>query len=279
MNSPRLGIALSSLTMLAFCNLADAQQSDPATVEIFAAGSLRGVVSDLAAEAGPLLHIDVKGSFGGSGTMRERIEKGERPDLLLSADLGSPRKLEQAGRTVLPVLAFARNRMCVVSRRDAGLTSSNLVKRLLTPGVRVKTSTPVADPSGDYAWAMFDRIDHMQPGAGARLKEKAGALMNATATPADPQQSAAAALFASRQVDVSITYCSASASLEREMPELTSLAVPAALDPHPVYGIAVLSDRPAALKLALFLLSVKGQALIARNGLVPLLDPAAAPAP
>jgi len=50
------------------------------------------------------------------------------------------------------------------------------------------------------------------------------------------------------------------------------VVVAAPLDPHPVYGIAVLSDKPAALRLALFLLSEKGQALVEKNGLVPLLD-------
>jgi molybdate transport system substrate-binding protein len=240
---------------------------------------LRGVVGDLAAAAGPALGVEVKASFGGSGLMRERIEKGERPDLLLSADLGSPRKLTLAGLATLSPVAFARNRMCIVSRKDAGITAGNLIDRLLAPALRVKTSTPVADPSGDYAWAIFDRIDQMRPGSGARLKDKANTVMNVVATPASPSQSAAAALFAARQIDVSITYCSASAGLEQEMPVLTSLIVPAALDPHPVYGIAVLSNKPAALRLALFLLSEKGQGLVAKNGLLPLTDPVAASPP
>ena len=274
MHDFRVKIALLSSALFAMCSAAYAQQSDMATVQIFAAGSLRGVVSDLAAESTARFHLDVKATFGGSGAMRERVENGEHPDLLLSADLDSPRKLERAGRTAVPVVAFARNRMCVVSRREAGITASNLIDVMLRPEVRVRTSTPVTDPSGDYAWTFFDRIDRIRTGAGARLKEKARTVMNVTATPADPKQSAAAALFASRRIDVSITYCSASAGLERELPELVSLPVPAALDPHPVYGIAVLSDKPAAQKLALFLLSEKGQAIIARNGLLPLLEPA-----
>ena len=267
-----LQLLLAVCTLIQVSGIAAAADGPRATVEIFAAGSLRGVVGDLAAAAGPALDIEVKSSFGGSGLMRERIEKGERPDLLLSADLGSPRKLEAGGLTVLPPTAFARNRMCVVSRRDAKLTTANLIDRLLVPTLRVKTSTPVADPSGDYAWAIFDRIDQLRPGTGMGLKARASVLMNAVAAPSNPDQSAAAALFAARQIDVSITYCSAAAGLERELPELASLVVPAALDPHPVYGIAVLSSKPAALQLALFLLSEKGQALIAKNGLVPLLE-------
>lgn len=265
-----LTIALSSAAAPALVH------ADP--VEVLAAGSLRGVVSDLAAAA-EAMSIEVTSDFGGSGLLRERIEKGAKADLLLSADLSSPRKLEALGRTVLPVIAFARNRMCVVSRRSAGVTQQNLVDRLLADGVRVKTSQPIADPSGDYAWAIFDRIEAGRPGAGARLKTKAQASMTATAPSAAPGQSAAAALFAASLIDISITYCSASTALEKEIPDLVSLEVPSALDPNPTYGLAVLSERPEVLRLALLLLSEKGQALIARNGLVPMsaTEPTAKP--
>lgn len=240
------------------------------TVDIFAAGSLRGVVGELAKEAADAYSIDVKPTFGGSGSLRERIEKGESPDLFMSADVGSPRKLQMQGRSAIPAIPFARNRMCIVSRRSAGVTAANLIDRMLAKEVRLKTSTPVADPAGDYAWAIFDRIETLRPGSGAVLKDKAQATMGITATPSTPNQSAAAALFATMQIDMSITYCSASAALEKEAPELTSLVVPARLDPHPLYGMVVLSNKPQAQKLALFLLSEKGQAIIASQGLVPL---------
>ena len=248
------------------------------TVEIFAAGSLRGVVGELAKEAGPALDIEVKSSFGGSGLMRERIEKGESPDLFLSADVGSPRKLAAAGRTIVPAIAFARNRMCIMSRSSAGVTATNLIDRLLAKGVRVKTSTPIADPAGDYAWTIFDRIDASRPGSGALLKSKAQDLMSLTPTPTTASQSPGAALFLANQIDMSITYCSAAPSLEKEVPGLTSLVVPPQLDPHPLYGAAILSNKPQALRLALYLLSDQGQAIIAREGLVPLVEsPAATP--
>jgi molybdate transport system substrate-binding protein len=241
------------------------------TVDVFAAGSLRGVVSDLAKEAGAALNIEVNPSFGGSGTMRERIEKGEKADLLLSADLGSPRKLESQGRTVVPTIAFARNRMCVVSRKSAGVNAANFIDRLLAPRVRVKTSTPIVDPAGDYAWALFDGIDRIRPGAGAILKAKAQTVINAVATSAPSSQSAVA-LFSSNQIDVSITYCSATDAMQKEMPELASLEVPARFDPHPIYGIAVLTTKPDAMRLALFLLSDKGQEIIAKAKLIPIIE-------
>lgn len=244
------------------------------SVHILAAGSLRGVVGDLTSEAKGL-GIDITSDFGGSGLLRERIEKGEKADLFLSADLGHPEKLGVSVRAVLPAIAFARNRMCIVSRKSAGVNPKNLVERLLDARIKVKTSTPVADPSGDYAWSIFDHIDAARAGSGTVLKQKAQALMDVKATSPAPGQSAAAALFAESKIDISITYCSASTALEKELPALTSFEIPAQFDPHPVYGAAVLSNRPEVMRVALYLLSEKGQAIVKRNGLVPLTSPAA----
>jgi molybdate transport system substrate-binding protein len=261
----RLLAAIGFLPAVLLAAIAQAQ-----SVEIYSAGSLRAVVSELATSVKDDFKIEIKPTFGGSGLLRERIEKGESPDLFMSADLGSPYKLAKQGRTRLPVIAFARNRMCIVSRSAARVTADNFIDRMLEPGVRVKTSTPVADPAGDYAWAIFGRIEAQRPGAGARLKVKAQALMTTTATPTSTNP--LAALFASDQIDVLITYCSAVATLTKDVAGLVSLVVPAALDPHPVYGLAVLSEKPEALRVALFVLSEAGQAIIARAGLVPLSD-------
>jgi ABC-type molybdate transport system substrate-binding protein len=46
-----------------------------------------------------------------------------------------------------------------------GLTTANFLDRLIDPAVKLGTSTPKADPSGDYAWAMFRRADAVRPGA------------------------------------------------------------------------------------------------------------------
>jgi ABC-type molybdate transport system substrate-binding protein len=269
--SPTLLARLASTLMLV-AYTAGAALAQSQSIEVYSAGSLRNVVAELAKQMTAGYGIEVKPTFSGSGLLRERIEHGEKPDLFLSADLGSPRTLTSAGLTMVPTIAFAKNRMCIVSRRAAHVTASNLIEQMLKPAVRVKTSKPVADPSGDYAWAIFDRIDALQPGKGKILKEKAERLMDVKATSVNPDQSAAAALFSTGQIDLSITYCSGTASLERELPDITSLEVPAALDPHPVYGLAVLSSKPEALRVALFLLSEKGQSIIAGAALVPILD-------
>ena len=58
---------------------------------------------------------------------------------------------------------------------------------------------------------------------------------------------------------------------------MTSLVVPPELDPHPLYGIAILSTRPEVMRLALFLLSETGQAIITKQGLVPVVESAEVP--
>jgi molybdate transport system substrate-binding protein len=269
---PTIARALLAATLCALSGSAASAPPEAQPVEIYAAGSLRGVVTEAAQAVQATFNIEVKPTFGSSGTLRERIEKGEAPDLFLSADLASPRKLETQGRTFVPAAVFARNRMCVVARA-AGVTAANMVDRMLAKGVRLKTSTPVADPSGDYAWAIFDRIDGVRPGAGRLLKEKAQASMGVTATPASPTQHPYAALLAAKQIDIAITYCSGTAAMRKDLPELHSFEVPPQFDPHPVDGMAVLSNKPAALRVALFLFSEKGQAIIAQQGLVPLAEP------
>ncbi len=69
--------------------------------------------------------------------------------------------------------AFTGNRLCAVAQPEVGLTPANLLERLLDPAVRVGSSTPKADPSGDYTWMMFERADKLHPGAFNTLSAKA----------------------------------------------------------------------------------------------------------
>ena len=39
------------------------------------------------------------------------------------------------------------------------VVAENLLARLLDPELRIGTSTPKADPSGDYAWALFAKSE------------------------------------------------------------------------------------------------------------------------
>ncbi len=247
--------------------LATAARAEPVT--IYAAGSLGAVLpqiieaAGLAADAAPPV-------FGPAGLLRQRLQAGEHADLFLSADMAQPRALATAANVL--VLPFARNRMCVLAPARLGLTADNLLDRMLSPGLRLATSTAGADPAGDYTLALFAKADRIHPGAGAALKAKAMPLLGgpASMTP-QPGHSAAATIFLGNHADALIYYCSGAAAAAAEMPGLVSLPVPDALEVGPIYGMAVLSNQPQAARLALFILSGQGQALMAKAGLLPLV--------
>jgi molybdate transport system substrate-binding protein len=56
----------------------------------------------------------------------------------------------------------------------------------------------------------------------------------------------------------------------KEVPGLVSVTVPASLSVGPAYGMVVLSDHPLAAHFALFIMSERGQAILARYGFDPV---------
>jgi hypothetical protein len=63
--------------------------------------------------------------------------------------LGGELVLYGAGRATA-VAMFTRNTLCAVALPGVELTTANLLDRLLDPAVKLGTSTPKADPAGDY---------------------------------------------------------------------------------------------------------------------------------
>ena len=132
----------------------------------------------LAKEPGLLTGSSITPTFASAGLLKDRIKAGERPDLFLSADMASPRELAAEGRAIVPPIAFARNHMCLFANRTLGITPDNLATRLFAGKLKIRASAPIADPSGDYAVAIFDRLDKLHPGAGKTLRDQAQALRN-----------------------------------------------------------------------------------------------------
>lgn len=243
--------------------------ADP--IRVYAAGSMTAAMKELIAASGLPAEAVAPPVFGPAGLLRQRIESGEVADLFASADMAQVQAVADKGLCAPPV-PYARNRLCVVSKAALGVTPENLLDRLLDPKVRVATSTPVADPGGDYTWAMFKRAGTVKPGAEATLSAKALKLLGTTnAMVPVAGHSPGATVFLADKADALIYYCSGAAPVLKEVPDLTSVTVPDHLDAFPVYGLTVRSDRPDAMRLALFMLSGPGQAILARNGLLPVL--------
>lgn len=209
-------------------------------------------------------------TYGASGLLRKQIETGQSVDLFASADMNHPRTLAQMRKGPGPVL-FARNKLCLLVRESAGVSQDVLLDRLLDPSVRLATSTPGSDPSGDYTWAMFARAEAVHPGAQAVLQNKAMQLVGGpNSRPLVPGRNAVAGVFLADRADAMPVYCSGAPALVKEVPGLVSLSLPPTLAVAPAAGLIVLSDDPDAARLALFILSEAGQDVLTRHGFEPV---------
>lgn len=236
-------------------------------VRLFAAGSLRPALLEVGSAFERDAGIKVIGEFGPSGLLRDRIAKGERAEVFASANMTHPQSLARDGRSG-PVVLFARNRLCALAMPRAGVTSANLLERMLDPGVKLGTSTPKADPSGDYAWALFERAEKVRPGAFAALSGKALKLTGGPDSPPPPKdRSQYGALVADGAADVFLTYCTNALAARKENPALEVVQVPERLAVGADYGLTVIRGAgEGAARFALFVLSTEGQGILAAHG-------------
>jgi len=227
-------------------------------------------MSEVIRDFSQTMGILVTTEFGPSGLLRERIERGERPDLFASADMGHPARLAAQGLAGAPVV-FVRNRLCVVGKPEARMQPDALLDLLLDPAVRVGTSTPKADPSGDYTWAMFQRAEAVRPGSFGALDRKA---LQVVGGPTNSQpvggKGAVAVVFLRDGIDLYIGYCTSARQTAKEVPGLIVVDIPDTLNVPAEYGLIVLTGaKPQAADLAAFILSPHGQAMLTAYGFAP----------
>ncbi len=237
---------------------------------VYAAGSLRMALTEVA-EAFEQDHgIRIALTFGASGLLKDRIMAGEDPQVFASANMEHPEGLLAAGKAVA-VAAFARNTMCVLAAPWFSLQGKPLALRLLDDDVRLGTSTPRSDPSGDYAFDVFERIEATGAagtGSAASLKRKSLQLTGAPDLPRPTTgRSIYGELVATGQADAFLTYCTNAFLARSEQPGLQVLPVPAAINISARYGLALLAPVPAAARAyADYLLGTRGQAILSSHG-------------
>ncbi len=243
------------------------------TVRLHAAGSLKAALTEVARafEAGAPGAVRIKTEFAASGLLRARIEKGEAAHLFASADVGHPTRLADAGLAEGKVAVFARNRLCAIVRAGLHVTPATLLDALLDPSVRIGTSTPKADPSGDYAFALFAKAETCRAGARAALEAKALQLTGGPLSAKAPKGRNQYAWVMERgQADLFLTYATNAVQARRELANLGIVEMPAELQVAADYGMIVLKNAPpAAARLAGFMLAPEGQAILVRHGFGP----------
>lgn len=238
-------------------------------IRLFAAGSLREPLTEIGRLFEERETVRVESRFGPSGLLRDEIAGKGGADVFASANLEHPRSLAASGRGG-PVVLFARNRLCALVRPGLDVTTASVVDRMLDPAIKLGTSTPKADPAGDYAWAVFGKIEAQRPGSFAVLDQRALKLVGGPESPpAPPGRSAYAALVADGRADLFLTYCTNAEAATREVPGARSVDLPDAVGASADYGLTVLSDAALpAHRFALFLLSPEPQGILARYGFV-----------
>jgi len=275
MRLPQLKVPILLALVLAGLALTNPIRADNLLViRVLAAGSLRVAMTEIVAAYSSSSGVRVETSFGPSGVLRERIEKGEPADLFASADIGNPLTLSRAGKAG-PVIVFARNRLCAMARPGLTVTPDTLLATLLDPHIKIGTSTPKADPAGDYTWAMFEKTEAVRPGSRAQLEAKALQLIGGPVSAAAP---AGIDLFAwhlrEGHADLFVAYCSAGTDFRKDLPGATVINLPPELATGADYGLTLLpANNENAAVLALFILSQDGQSILSRNGFdAPLLS-------
>ena len=238
-------------------------------VLLHAAGSLREALTDIAREFEAAGFGSVQARFGPSGILRDEIVRGESAEVFASANMEHPRALAEAKRSG-PVVLFARNRLCALVRPGLEVAPQSLLDRMLDPQIRLGTSTPKADPSGDYAWQVFRRADRSNPGACVVLEGKALQLTGGPSSASSTQgRSIYGELVAQGVADIFLTYCTNAHAARRENPSQQIVQLPEALAVGAEYGLTVIKTALApARNFAEFVLSEQGQRTLAKHGFV-----------
>jgi ABC-type molybdate transport system substrate-binding protein len=257
--------------MLGLMAMSASAQADELVV--YGAGSLREAIGQIAKEFGDSHGLAIATQFGPSGRMRERIEHGERVDLFASADVGHARKLVEEGKASV-MAVFTRNTVCLLSPAGFGATSATALEKLLASGVRIGVSPPKIDPLGDYTVRLFEVAERLRPGSAAALQARAVVVDTPPGSAAPKSGDADVDAIQDGRIDTSIIYCSGRDRYAKLLPNATMVQFPPELQVGPEYGLAVIKDaQPAALLLALTILSPEGQRTMAQHGFRPVTLP------
>jgi molybdenum ABC transporter molybdate-binding protein len=254
-------------TMLALAMLATAGPAVAESVQLYAAGSLKGALTDVAGTHEATTGDKVEAKYGPSGFLKNEISAGAKADVFASANMEHPQALYDEKKSG-PVLRFARNKLCALVKPGLIVDSATLLERMLDSNVKLGTSTPKADPSGDYAFEVFRRAEIVRPGAQAELEKKALQLTGGATSAAPPSgRTAYGWHVAEGRADIFLTYCTNALTAQKENPGQQIVTLPDNITVGAEYGLTVMNEAsPAARRFAEFVLSDRGQQILKSHG-------------
>src|SRR5262245_6255104 len=240
------------------------------TIRLYAAGSLKLALTEAARSYEDATGNKVEAKYGASGLLKNEISSGAKADVFASANMEHPQALHNEKKSG-PVIRFARNAVCALVRPGLKVDSANLLERMLDPTIKVGTSTPKADPSGDYAFEVFRKAEVIKPGAQAALEAKALQLTGNTASAAPPTgRSVYSWHLAEGHVDIFLTYCTNAQTAQKENAGQQIVALPDSLAVGADYGLTVATGASlAAQRFADFIVSTQGEKILTKYGFAP----------
>ena len=254
----RVAIALA---MLAMVGPAAAE-----TVQLYAAGSLKGALTDLAKAYETTTGNKIEAKYGPSGMLKNEISGGAKAHLFASANMEHPQALRDEKKGG-PVLRFARNKLCALVKPVA-VNSASLLDCMLDPGIKLGTSTPKADPSGDYAFEVFRKAEAIKPRAQAALENKALQLTGDAGSATPPAgRTVYGWHIAEGRADIFLTCCTNALVAQKENQQQQIVALPDNLAVGADYGLTVINGAPSSAQtFADFIISAKGQQILTNYG-------------
>ena len=254
-------------------------------VTLYNAGSLGNALGEVSNNFTQTSGIGVTQVSGPSGSLEQRIEQefasqGASADVFASADTGNPQKLFDEGLGS-PVINFTDNRLVAIVKPGLSVTSDNLLDKLLDPNIRLATSTPINDPSGDYAEEIFQKADSVKPGSFQILENKALRLVGGaptTVTPPAGVDTFKYILDDQNLADVALVYYTTGLASVAAASDLQIVDLPNNLATEAKYGLSVLKGAsPDAEKLAQYILSPEGQQVLLKYGFTSPQKPTSVP--
>lgn len=238
-----------------------------ASLTLLAAGSLRRAFIPLQALFRQRTGIAIEMVFGPAGLLRERIENGTPCSLFASANRQHPQALCEAGRAH-GLRIFARNALILTARNTAQTAGKDWLALLEDPSLRLATSTPLCDPSGDYTWQLFSRLEESYPGLGDALKLRAMPLVggrNSLTLP--PDVLASSWLIRENLTDLFIGYAHYATALAGQ-DDILCVNIPSPWNINCEYFMALLDDSDAARQFYQFVLADEGQRCLREAGFI-----------
>ncbi len=155
-------------------------------------------------------------------------------------------------------------------RRTAASDEADWLTLLCDPQLRLATSTPGCDPSGDYTWQLFERIEAGYPGAGRRMMARARQLVGGRGSLQVPPGSTAGAwLIGGGLADLFIGYAHYVGQMAAG-DALRTVAIPPPWNVRADYYLTQTEESAGAQRLSRFILGDEGQSYLRAAGFLPV---------